>query len=828
MCCHPGVLVLAVESKPYVSRMPIVAIGLALLFAAQVIPQVPMQLTSSADAAGAATSTKFGASGAHTWDNYNFNTDVGSDPTLGTLCGCEPTMGVDWVHGNGKDALYQAMDTTVCASWDDAVPIGVRPPGAFRNCNSPFNMALNLALPNVDPILYTDFDGGRTFAGGLIINPVPPSPVPPPPPIPDPCSLLAPPASCTYGCSQLSYTDTNDGVDPTTGEPNAAWRPVAEACALPGWDHETIAAGPWAYPPPSWAVPGSRAVYYCAQYGAITCWTSYDGGITFVQNGGDLGQTDPGNGDCHGIHGHLRISRMYNGDDIGEPGSDAPDGMGYVYLPNKACLPDSAAFATCAPAPAPASCMTAFMYSKDNALSWTLVLRPDTSPPQPCTGGGPLLRPGHFDPSIAPSLDNGWIYLGQGEASAVAGAPAGAYVAMSKTNGATWEDVGTGNGACPGTKYFNVGALVGVQQATFPEMIAGDDDRAAYAFLGSTESADDYDMCGGGASAHIWHLYVAFTYDAGKTWVVDKATTDPVQRGGIWPYGGNDICRNHLDFNDIVTDKEGRVMVSYTDGCVGACAGPAGTVGASTSSHPLIARQRTGRGLLAAYDIPDPPLLPLDDTESGPSAGGPTQYGPPEEGVSDTTDRDEDGVYDYKDNCITVPNSDQTDTDRDTVGNECDADDDGDGVLDGADLCPDNADPRQLDRDLDGVGDACDVDADDDAILNAADNCWSDVNADQKDMDADGFGDLCDGDRDGDGVPNGSDDFADDISRWNDELAAGASNPLAGVEGQKPMTGVGSAGAGSSSSMMVIAVAAILVLASLVALMLLMMRRPAK
>ena len=45
-------------------------------------------------------------------------------------------------------------------------------------------------------------------------------------------------------------------------------------------------------------------------------------------------------------------------------------------------------------------------------------------------------------------------------------------------------------------------------------------------------------------------------------------------------------------------------------------------------------------------------------------------------------DSDGDGVEDHLDNCPSVPNPDQTDTDEDRAGNACDPDDDNDGMPD--------------------------------------------------------------------------------------------------------------------------------------------------
>jgi hypothetical protein len=71
-------------------------------------------------------------------------------------------------------------------------------------------------------------------------------------------------------------------------------------------------------------------------------------------------------------------------------------------------------------------------------------------------------------------------------------------------------------------------------------------------------------------------------------------------------------------------------------------------------------------------------------------------------------DTDGDGYVDPEDNCPTVANTDQLDTDGDGAGNACDADDDNDGVADGSDNCPLVANPDQADFDLDGIGDTCD------------------------------------------------------------------------------------------------------------------------
>ncbi len=111
---------------------------------------------------------------------------------------------------------------------------------------------------------------------------------------------------------------------------------------------------------------------------------------------------------------------------------------------------------------------------------------------------------------------------------------------------------------------------------------------------------------------------------------------------------------------------------------------------------------------------------------------------------STNNDADLDGIPDSTDNCPTVWNPDQLDTNRDGIGDACDPDKDGDGIPDVIDNCPLVFNPDQRDTDMNGIGDVCDSDKDGDSIPNAVDNCPTIFNPDQLDTDGDGIGDACD------------------------------------------------------------------------------------
>lgn len=419
-------------------------------------------------------------------------------------------------------------------------------------------------VTSLDPIGFTDQKTNRSFSSQLLL-----------------------------GCSQLSFSD--NGGD--------TWTPSTGCGPGTAVDHQTLGSGPYrkeGAPPTAGLTGYPDAVYYCAQNGfSGTCARSDDGGLTFpfsspaynVPSVTTGGQPDPQGGACSAIHGHLRV---------------APDGV--VYLPNKGCggtptannLTNSEFFGG-----APA-----LVVSEDHGTTWDVRKVPGANNPE------------QGDPSVA--FDKaGTVYFGWGDginpSETQLTTVTKPKVAVSKDRGKTF------------SKPVDVGASLGINNALFAEMTAGDPGRAAFAFLGTTSKGDTQHN----GFVGEWHLYVATTLDGGKTWkTVDTTPKDPVQRGCISLQGTSNknvadtnLCsqRNLLDFNDMTVDKAGRVLVSYSDGCVNACV--TDTKSGSKGAITKVLRQTSGPLLYAKAASTTPVtrtgVKPVTPPVTAPSTGGP-------------------------------------------------------------------------------------------------------------------------------------------------------------------------------------------------------------
>jgi hypothetical protein len=295
----------------------------------------------------------------------------------------------------------------------------------------------------------------------------------------------------------------------------ASWTQGPIGCGLGiSFDHQTIGTGrPTALPT---SPLYKNVVYYCTNdVAAIDCATSLDGGLTFGVSH-PVAVTLPGGATdtCAPIVGHIK---------------SAPDGT--TYLMPDGCddeAGDQAVYVT-----------------TDNALTWT-----KHNIPRSTEGDA-----GH--PSLAVGKD-GTVYAAWGSHDNPAGGGR-VQVSVSRDRGAHW------------TTPVALGKELGVHVSRFPLAVAGDGDRAAVAYLGSTSD----DPPGNNKRFQgAWRMYVSYTFDRGRHWTTYDATPgSPVQVGSVCTSGlactsGPDGDRNLFDFNDMVLDGKGRVVIAFADGCL--------------------------------------------------------------------------------------------------------------------------------------------------------------------------------------------------------------------------------------------------------------------
>ena len=375
--------------------------------------------------------------------------------------------------------------------------------------------------------------------------------------------------------TQLTGVGSLTAFTDTDGQGTTAWTQGQGGGPPTGPDHETDGAGPYA---PTNATTGvvepphplyANAFYYCSQNiaGDAECSRSDDGGLHFGPGVPIFQNVTQCTG---GIHGHVKV---------------AQDGS--VYVPNFSCsLPTGS---------------QGVAVSTDNGVTWV---------EHNVTNSGPPKSTSSVDPQVAVSLNsvgsNRPALPGQSIATPATPTIYFAYndqdgtmkVSSSRDRGVSW------------STPVDVGAAFGLVNTTFPFVVAGDDNRAAVGFLGTTTGGDgnsDNAVCpppGSGQVAFtgVWHMYIATTIDGGATWTTIDATPDsPVQVGPICR--GGTLCpgyRNLLDFIGGDVDSQGRVLWAIAHGCpncpnVGAACG-------SSNALSTIFRQSGGERLFSYFD----------------------------------------------------------------------------------------------------------------------------------------------------------------------------------------------------------------------------------
>lgn len=353
-----------------------------------------------------------------------------------------------------------------------------------------------------------------------------------------------------FGTTSLAAFTDNDGD---------SYTPSQGGGIASGVDHQTVGGGPFKA---CTAAQQQANVVNCAALAARGPLTSYSHAIYYASQ--DIGLAQMALSQDGGLTFEA-AHPMYNLTQCGGlHGHIKVANDGTVFVPNKSC-----------------GGTQGLIVSQDNGLTFNV---------RNVTGS----TPGSSDPSVGIGA-KGRVYFGYTDGS---GHPK---IAVSDDNGQSW--------------HYNqdVGVPFAIQNTAFPEVVAGDNDRAAFFFLGTPQSgpatADD---SGPVPFNGVWHGYVATTIDGGKNWLtVDATPTDAVQLGVVCTFGTTcpNGTRNLLDFNDVSVDQFGRVYAAYTDGCITAACIAKGND--PTASHTKsdndgatkasIIRQGSGVGLFSKY-----------------------------------------------------------------------------------------------------------------------------------------------------------------------------------------------------------------------------------
>ena len=307
------------------------------------------------------------------------------------------------------------------------------------------------------------------------------------------------------------------------------WVEAAVSPPNGGADHETLGSGPYPASLSVLSTPLNQGEYvlYCSQdLVGSQCQVSNDLGSSY---GPGIPATGPGamnSQGCGGLHGHVHV---------------APDGT--AWLPDNSCGGGRQG--------------GAFSLDADTT-PWTefVVQKPvgDADGPAFTTSS----QANGADPSIGIDSANTVYYCyvnneGNGEGHV--------HVAVGKRDGSTVNWI----------RDADVGASHGIVNAAAVEAVGGSAGRAACGFIGTNLADSPGSTYENGNFQGVWYVFIATTYDEGRTWVtVNAAPNDPVQNHtGIWQQGGSgeNGDRNLLDFNEITIDDQGRVLYGYSDGC---------------------------------------------------------------------------------------------------------------------------------------------------------------------------------------------------------------------------------------------------------------------
>ena len=371
----------------------------------------------------------------------------------------------------------------------------------------------------------------------------------------------------TIWLSHLLGATSMIGITSDRGE---SWLPSQGGGAPHGADNQSFAAGPYPDGMQPLSALSDRALYYCSHSVVNAfCSRSDDGGLTFNPSRVAFPLFGVETSDLCNNHGHVQVG---------------PDGT--VYLPmNNTCQGSQGV-----------------SISVDAGNTFHFVTVPDT------------VR-GRWDSYIAIANDGETIYYAYGEEGD--DRPMVIVGTLDKSNPSAptihWEG-----------PAVDVGAPFGLKNIVFPSIIAGDPDRAAFAFHGTTFEGDSGSVSE--MQGAVWHMYLATTYDRGQNWEVQQLEpADPTQRNSVCDAGAG--CedspphRNLLDFMDIEIDSKGRIIIGYADGCTGTACVVDGTMNYDDAA--VIARQSAGKTLLSAFDgtqnqiFPGAPSLEAARTAEG-------------------------------------------------------------------------------------------------------------------------------------------------------------------------------------------------------------------